>query len=189
MSEKNQPSLPDFPTRFVGRAEKVERLKTLLHTERLVTVTGISGLGKTRLVVEVARRVGERWRDGARFVSLEGVTDLPAVIRAAVDALALPPDSKVDVREQLSFALSQSEMLLVLDAAENVASDGFAAWITETLRTSPSLRLLATSQQPLGLQVEQCFPLTPMALPEITTPLKRLCALTSPHAMLVKFQL
>ncbi|MBI1927052.1 tetratricopeptide repeat protein [Candidatus Poribacteria bacterium] len=95
------------------------------------------------------------------------------MIRATADALALPPDAKLEVKAQLSFALSQSEMLLVLDAAENVISDEFAVWITEVLRTSPSLRLLVTSQQPLGLQGEQLSPLKPMDLPETTTPLKR----------------
>ncbi|MBI1928596.1 hypothetical protein HYR99_30685, partial [Candidatus Poribacteria bacterium] len=164
---RNHQSLPRFLTQFVGRAQAIEKLKGLINSAQLVTVTGISGLGKTRLSIEVARQMEERFRDGVCFVSLEGLSDLSAMIQAMAGALSLTADSQVDVKAQLSFALSRRDMLLVLDAAEGVVSDEFAAWMSEIL-TSPSLRLLVTSQKPLGLQGEQHFQLEPLALPEAT---------------------
>ncbi len=166
---RNHQSLPRFLTQFVGRAQEIETLKGLVNSAQLVTVTGISGLGKTRLSIEVARQMEDRFRDGVCFVSLEGLSDPSAVIQAMAGALSLTADSQVDVKAQLSFALSHRDMLLVLDAAEGVVSDEFAAWMSEIL-TSPSKRLLVTSQQPLRLQGEQFFPLAPLALPTTENP-------------------
>ena len=167
MSRKHQPSLPQFLTRFVGRKEEIKRLETLFKTARLVTVTGLPGVGKTRLSVEVARRIGGRLRDGARFVSMEGLHNISTVIHATADALSLHDSSKLDTKTQLSFALSQSEMLLALDAAEGVVSEEFAVWIRDLLSECPSLWLLVTSQHPLGVQGEQIFQLAPLPLPRI----------------------
>ena len=106
MPERNQSPLPRFLTKFIGREEEIRALEALIDTKQLVTVTGFPGIGKTRLSVEVAHQVDGRFREGVRFVSLEGVVDLPAVMRATADALPLSADGGRALRKQLFDVLA-----------------------------------------------------------------------------------
>ncbi|MFQ6044620.1 MAG: AAA family ATPase, partial [Candidatus Poribacteria bacterium] len=151
MLERNLSTLPYFLTSFIGRKEEVRTLEALIDTRQLVTVTGFPGVGKTRLSVEVAGKVERRFQEGVRFISLEGVVDLPTAIRATASALPLSADKGQELKKQLFDALSDCDMLLVLDAAEEVLSDEFANWISNLLHLNRSLRLLVTSQRPIGL--------------------------------------
>ncbi|HIE27962.1 TPA: hypothetical protein EYP66_11815, partial [Candidatus Poribacteria bacterium] len=165
MLKSYQSALPYFLTSFIGREEEVRALGALIDRKQLLTVTGFPGIGKTRLSVEVAGKVERRFQEGVRFISLEGVVDLPAAIRATASALPLSADKGQELRKQLFDVLSDCDMLLVFDAAEDVLSDEFADWISELLRLNRSLRLLVTSQRPIGLYGEQIFSLKSMTLP------------------------
>ncbi|MBB5075472.1 BTAD domain-containing putative transcriptional regulator [Nonomuraea endophytica] len=155
--------LPAPLTSFVGREAELDRLATL--TDRLVTITGPGGTGKTRLALESARRGG---RDVC-FVDLSAVADDGLVPHAVMGALGvretglglLQPQDPV---ERIVSALADRDLLLVLDNCEHVVAA--AALLTRRLLDAcPKLSVLATSREPLGLTGEVLVPLAPLALP------------------------
>ncbi|MFI9555961.1 BTAD domain-containing putative transcriptional regulator [Nonomuraea endophytica] len=155
--------LPAPLTSFVGREAELDRLAAL--ADRLVTITGPGGTGKTRLAVESARRGG---RDVC-FVDLSAVADDGLVPHAVMGALGvretglglLQPQDPV---ERVVSALADRDLLLVLDNCEHVVAA--AALLTRRLLDAcPKLSVLATSREPLGLTGEVLVPLAPLALP------------------------
>ncbi|HEU5473623.1 MAG TPA: BTAD domain-containing putative transcriptional regulator [Actinophytocola sp.] len=150
--------LPAALTSFVGRTADLVRVRALLGTARLVTVTGPGGAGKTRLAVEAAGGVP----GDVSFVDLSAVTDpAPAVMGALGlrEAALLPsPDGAPDIVERLVAALADRPVLLVLDNCEHVIAE--AAGLAQRLLTGcPRLRILATSREPLGITGESLHPL------------------------------
>ena len=157
-------NLPAQLTRFIGRTAELGRLSELLAEARLVTLTGAGGSGKTRLAVEVARRLLSRFPDGVRFVALGPVGEgrlVPAAVAHAIDVREHPGR---DVSEAIRDALSERELLLLLDNCEHVAAD--AAQLAHKLLTAaPRLRVLATSRAALGLSGETLFHVPLMRVP------------------------
>jgi predicted ATPase/DNA-binding CsgD family transcriptional regulator len=151
-------------TTFIGRAEAVEEVVGLLDGYRLVTVTGPGGVGKTRLAIEVARQVTERFGDGACLVELAAVQE-PTLVPAAVGAaLGIPQASDLSVAESLAAALPRLQVLLVLDNCEHLI--GAIADLCETmLLAADDVRVLATSQEPLRVAGETRYRLAPLSVP------------------------
>src|SRR5215467_2822535 len=107
-------------TSFVGRADEIDEVAGKLSEYRLVTVTGPGGMGKTRLVGEVARRVAGRFADGVWLAELGTVRE-PALVQAAVAvALGVSQTPGRGIRESLAGALAQRQLLLLLDNCEHV---------------------------------------------------------------------
>lgn len=170
--------LPAFLTPLIGRREALDRLSGLLGAARLVTLTGPGGVGKTRLAVAAAEvlrdgRCATEPPDGTWFVEFSGVRGGNAAGLAQVVATALGisdhapsavPVSGTGVQapaEHLAAVLCDRRALLVLDNCEHVIAA--AAELTALLlRTAPGLRVLATSQEPLGLPGEEVFPVEPL---------------------------
>ena len=151
-------------TAFVGRAEAVEEVAGLLDSSRLVTVTGPGGVGKTRLAVEVARRVAGRFADGACLVELAAVQE-PAVVPAAiVAALGIPQAQDLSAADSLAAALPRLQVLLVLDNCEHVISD-VADLCEMILPAADDARILATSREPLRAIGETRYRLAPLSVP------------------------
>ena len=125
--------------------------------ERLVTLVGPAGIGKTRLAVEVASIV-ER-TDGACLVRLEGARNAATVLTALAEALDVAPRSDVAVIDHLRG----SDLLLVLDNCEQVV-DAAADFVTRLIAAAPWVRVLCTSQLPLGLDGESVYCLAPLSL-------------------------
>jgi predicted ATPase len=157
-------TLPAFPTTFVGRLEASAALRDHLELTRLVTVTGPGGTGKTRLAVEVARQVTERYPDGVTFVDLAPMTDAALVGPEIASALRVEvPAGRAPV-EAIVEALGERAVLLLLDNFEQVVA---AAPDVSALRSgAPKLDILVTSREPLGIGGEQVFPLSPLGLGE-----------------------
>jgi len=161
-------SLHGFPaalTSFVGRDSVVDEVACQLGENRLVTVTGPGGAGKTRLAGEVARRVTGRFADGAFLAELALVRD-PAHVAAAVGAALgirdLPPVAAADA---LAQALARRQLLLVLDNCEHVI--GAAAELCgRLLLGADDVRVLATSREPLRIAGEARYRLGPLTLPD-----------------------
>jgi predicted ATPase len=156
-------------TSFVGRAGSVSEAAALLDGNRLVTVTGPGGAGKTRLAGQVAKQVTGRFADGAWLVELAPVRDpalAPAVVAAALGVREQPGLPAAGV---LARVLARQQLLLVLDNCEHVI--GAAAQLCAGLLTAcDDVRVLATSREPLRVAGEARYRLGPLALPDPDDP-------------------
>jgi predicted ATPase len=136
----------------------------LLAGNRLVTVAGPGGVGKTRLAGEVARQVADRFADGVWLVELATVRD-PALVGAAVaEVLEIPLAAGKPAAESLAGVLGRLQVLVVLDNCEHVL-DAAAVLCAELLPAADDVRVLATSREPLGLAGEARYRLAPLELP------------------------
>ncbi|MEV0678472.1 BTAD domain-containing putative transcriptional regulator [Actinosynnema sp. NPDC050436] len=161
-------NLPAPVTELVGRAGAVREVRALLGTSRLVTLTGPGGVGKTRLAVETARAVTAA--DCVWLVELAGLDRAdrsgPAVVSDAVAAvLGVREDAAEPPAERLVAAVRGRDVLLVLDNCERLV-DPVARLVSDLLRAAPGLRVLATSQEPLGLAAEAVWSVPPLELPD-----------------------
>ena len=146
-------TLPAEFTRFVGRRRELAEVKRLLSGSRLVTLTGIGGVGKTRLSLRAAADLSRAFRDGVYLVELADLQD-PALLRHTVaGALGLREQAREWQTSSLVEYLAPRQVLLVLDNCEHLI-DGCAALAGELLRGFPQLRILATSRQPFGVSGE-----------------------------------
>ncbi|MGW1915107.1 ATP-binding protein [Streptomyces sp. NPDC002076] len=145
-------------TTFVGRRAELAGLSDLLGGARLVTVTGVGGVGKSRL----AARLAAGWTDGSGRVELAPVRDAQFVEYAVAEALGLTDHTARPPREALLEHLAGRPVLLVLDGFEHLL-DACAELTAELLRKLPRLRVLAVGRRPLGLAGERLFPLAPLA--------------------------
>jgi non-specific serine/threonine protein kinase len=154
------------PGAFLGRAEELDFIRRLIVGGgiRLLTLTGPAGVGKTRLALEVGKRLGGLFPDGVRFVDLTTIDDPAEVPSALAESLGLPDAGPTPVIERLSAWLRARKILVILDNFEQVLS---AAPLLDTLlRTTAALRLIVTSREPLHLWVEQTLPVPPLELPD-----------------------
>jgi predicted ATPase/DNA-binding SARP family transcriptional activator len=155
--------LPVAVDALVGRTRELAELARLVGTARLVTLTGPAGIGKTRLALELARAVAERFPDGASFVDLAAVRDPALVLPTVARALGVEETGEQPVARLLAAAIRSRRILLVLDNLEQVAAA--APDIAEVLTACPRLVVLGTSRVRLRLRGEQEYPVAPLPLP------------------------
>ncbi|GAA3116704.1 LuxR family transcriptional regulator [Streptosporangium carneum] len=148
----------------MGRKEEVRQVRRLLQVSRLVTVTGVAGIGKTRVAIKAASSVRRSFADGVKFVELAGVSDPARLEQAVAQALELFDLSAKPDAEVLAERLRDRRTLLVLDTCEHLV-DACARLAQTLLESSPQLRILATSRQSLGVPGEHIVALPPMSLP------------------------
>ena len=141
-------------TTFVGRAEELAMVSTLLDDARCVTLTGAGGSGKTRLAMQAAARRLERHPGGAWIADLAPAEDGDALLGAVCDAIGIPPS--IDAVERIARQLGGPPTLLILDNCEHLI-DPAAQLADSLLRTCPALTVLATSREPLGIAGEVTF--------------------------------
>ena len=156
--------LPVGVAAFVGRAHERAKVADLI-ADRVVTLTGSGGCGKTRLALEVARDVASRFRDGACCVDLQGVSDagmVPAAVGAAVGVRERPGQAMVDT---LADQLRPQHLLVVLDNCEHLV-DACAALVGQLASACPHLHVLATSRIPLVVAGEATFDVAPLPVPD-----------------------
>jgi predicted ATPase/DNA-binding SARP family transcriptional activator len=161
-------NIPAQTTSFVGREAELAELDALLRDQRLVTLTGLGGVGKTRLALEVASRQIGVWRDGVWLVDLAALSD-PELLTGTISAtLSAPERPDLSPQEALLAHLCAFEILVVLDGCEHLAAVcGELAEVA--LRRAPQLHLLVTSRLPLGVTGEFEFEVAPLAVPAETT--------------------
>jgi predicted ATPase len=164
-------TLPAQLTPLIGRAAELQALLAYLAdtTTRLITLTGLGGVGKTRLALEVGwhsvadPQLRQRFADGIHFVSLAGVEEadqLPGVLAAALQ-LQLEPATLPAT--QLQHALRERRLLLILDNLDAVAVQ--ADLLATLLQSAPNLTILATSRERLNLAGEWVVELDGLPLP------------------------
>jgi predicted ATPase/DNA-binding CsgD family transcriptional regulator len=161
LSASDAGNLPVQLTRFFGRDAETAELDELLADERLVTLTGAPGCGKSRLGIELGRRVVARFGDGAWLVELSPVADpgrVPSVVGAV---LGIAEGRGRSMADALTSALADRALLLILDNCEHVV-DAAAELAARLVQECPAVRVLATSRLPLGLPGEQVWAVAPL---------------------------
>ncbi|MFD6061324.1 protein kinase domain-containing protein [Rhodococcus wratislaviensis] len=157
-------NLPFELTSFVGRRREVTETKGKLSVSRLVTLTGIGGVGKTRLAQRVATDLRRAFRDGVWLVELGELRDGSLLAEVVAAALGVRDRSPRPLEEVVVGFLAPRHLLLVLDNCEQLVDA--VAWLVETLlRTCPDLRILATSREPLGIGGEAVLRVPPLTVP------------------------
>ncbi|MFI7190226.1 protein kinase domain-containing protein [Nocardia nova] len=158
-------NLPLELTSFVDRRIHLAEVKNLLVASRLVTLTGVGGVGKSRLALRVAQKVSSDFTDGAWFVELGNLADPELVPDVVAATLGIRSQGNRTVPEQLAELLSSREMLLLLDNCEHLL--GSITTLTSLLlRTCPRLRIVATSRETLGVGGESVFSVPPLGIPD-----------------------
>jgi non-specific serine/threonine protein kinase len=157
--------LPSPLTPFIGREREAEEVRNrlLLPHARVLTLTGPGGVGKTRLGLELARQVQDRFADGVCFVALAPISDPALVPSAIAEALRVKQDAGQSAAEALERYLRDRQLLLVLDNFERLLEAGPP--IAQLLATCSRLKVLVTSRVVLRLQGEYDYEVPPLRLP------------------------
>ncbi len=160
----NQGNLPAPLTSFIGREQELAEVEELLRDTRLLTLTGVGGIGKTRLALELAQRVQGRYPNGVWLVQLAQIADSDLVARAIASALGCREEPGRSLSDTLIDYLRPRHTLLILDNCEHLIAA--AARITQTLlRGCPHLQILATSREAMAIIGETNWQVTTLALP------------------------
>jgi non-specific serine/threonine protein kinase len=162
-------NLPAELTSFVGRRDEVAEVRRLLTESRLVTLTGVGGVGKTRLALRAAAGLARAFGDGVWLVRLDQLRAEALVPQAAATTLGLQQragDSRV---ASLAEYLAGRQLLLVLDNCEHLVN-AVAKLVDLLLRASPGLRVLATSREALNIDGETVLAVPPLAVPPLAVP-------------------
>jgi predicted ATPase len=144
-------------TSLIGRESVVAETEEAVKAHRLVTLTGVGGVGKTRLALEVAAHLTDEFPDGVWFFELAAVTDPAAVPDAVAAVLGITQQPGKTVSESVAAALEGRVRLLVLDNCEHVLTAA-ADLIEAILAHSATVRILATSREGLGVPDERIWP-------------------------------
>ncbi len=152
--------------RLIGRDRELEDLRRLLGSgpTRLVTLTGLGGIGKSRLAIEVATACEDSYRDGAWFVDLAAARDPALVAPTIAHALGVREAAGALPLESLKSYLAPRTMLLMLDSFEPVLAA--APLVVDLLGAAPNLRVLVTSRSVLRVRGEQEYPVAPLDVPD-----------------------
>jgi predicted ATPase len=154
-------NLRPLVTSFIGRESELADVQAAVRAHRLVTLTGVGGVGKTRLALEVAARLSGEFPDGVWFFELAAVADPAAVPDAVAAVLGITQQSGMTVSESVAAALEGRVRLLVLDNCEH-ALDAVADLVETIVAHSASVRILATSREGLRVADEQLWPVPPL---------------------------
>jgi len=163
-SPRPQGNLPVELTSFVGRRGALAQIKGLLGHGRLVTLTGVGGVGKSRTALEVARQLARAWPDGTWLVELAGLGEPELLPNAVAAVLGVREQPGRSIQTTLGSYLARRQLLLVLDNCEHLP-EASAALCHALLRGCPRLHVLATSRQPLGVSGEVTLALAPLDVP------------------------
>jgi predicted ATPase len=144
-------------TSLIGRESEVTEIEAAVKAHRLVTLTGVGGVGKTRLALEVAARLADEFPDGVWLFELAAVTDPAAIPDAVAAVLGITQQPGNTVTESVASALEGRVRLLVMDNCEHVL-DAAADLIEAILAHSATVRILATSREGLAVPDEQVWP-------------------------------
>ena len=159
-------NLPRQLTSFVGREREIADVKRLLGTAQLLTLTGAGGCGKSRLAYRVAADLLDQYPDGAYAVELAALSDPELVPQTIASSLGVRESPGATVLLSLLDYLRTRRLLLVLDNCEHLV-DACASLADSLLHSCPSVSLLATSREPLGIAGETTYRVPSLSLPDL----------------------
>jgi predicted ATPase/DNA-binding winged helix-turn-helix (wHTH) protein len=157
-------NLPGPVSELIGRDREFEEILTLAASHRIVTLTGAGGIGKTRLSLEVARRLLPDFMDGVWAIELAPLSDPELVPVTIATALGLELAAGTASPLSVANAIRSKQVMLVLDNCEHVV-DAAARMAETLLRVNPEARVIATSREPLGVEGEWIYRVPPLAVP------------------------
>jgi predicted ATPase/class 3 adenylate cyclase len=166
--ERHPTNLPVQPNPLVGRAAELVKVSDLLMHEdvRLVTLTGVGGTGKTRLALQVAADLLDRFEDGVLFVDLAPLADPSLMLPTIAPTLGIREAGGRSLRDSPVSYLTGKRLLLLLDNFEHLLAA--SSVVADLLAACGDLKVLATSRATLHVRAEREFPVPPMALPDPT---------------------
>ncbi|MBB6048688.1 adenylate/guanylate cyclase domain-containing protein [Armatimonas rosea] len=158
-------NLPQQVTQFIGRERETVAVRELLQQTRLLTLTGAGGTGKTRLALQVAAELLERFPDGIWFVELAPLDTACQVVQALASTIGAKEQSDLPLELALTIALKEKQLLILLDNCEHLIDA--TAKLAETLvRQCAGVQILASSREALGVLGEQTYRVPSLSLPD-----------------------
>jgi predicted ATPase/DNA-binding SARP family transcriptional activator len=164
-AEKPRHKLPKLLTSFIGREKEQQEVILLVKENRLVTLTGSGGIGKTRLCQQVGHNLLNEYPDGVWFISLDSLSDPALVPQTVASIFDIRESQHQPVIEILKDVLRQKTALLILDNCEHLP-EACAQLITDLLMNCPNLAILATSRETLNVAGEAVYSMPSLSLPE-----------------------
>jgi predicted ATPase/DNA-binding SARP family transcriptional activator len=179
-SKEIQSNLPRIVSSFVGREREIEEIRARIEDQgdRLITILGLGGFGKTRLAIEIGWLLLHRFKSRVFFVQLANSNDRDQIVNELIKVLIPESTDVPNPRQAIIDRLNDSgESLLILDNLEHIAESAAADQVAELLANVPELRIMATSRLPLNLEGEVQFSLAPLPVPDLdSTDLKALAS-------------
>jgi predicted ATPase/class 3 adenylate cyclase len=166
-------NLPHALTSFIGRERELSEVRARLATARLLTLTGMGGLGKSRLALEAAARLLDDYPDGVWLVELAALRDPQGVAQALASVLGVKPEPGRPVSEALELHVRERRLLVLLDNCEHVLG-ACAELALRLLRAAPHVKILASSREPLRVTGEALVAVPALAVPSVLAAGERL---------------
>src|SRR5215831_6126121 len=161
--EKIPANLPQEQNSFVGRERELDKLQRLVGVTRALTLCGAGGIGKTRLALQILAAVADEFPDGTWFVELSDLRQPDLVVSRVASAVGVGEEPGRPLIETLTDALRPRRLLLALDNCEHLI-DACARVCQRLLASSPGLRLIATSREPLRVAAEAVWQVHPLSV-------------------------
>ena len=159
-----QRAIPHLSVKLLGREELCAEAINLLGATQVLTLTGMGGIGKTSMALEMLDRAAGNYRDGAVFVELARLADPAAVPQAVARALGIKDQRDEDFQVSIERAIGKQNYLLVLDNCEHLLS-ACSQLVSSLVQFCPNLTILSTSRQPLRIRGEKTLVVTPLSVP------------------------
>jgi predicted ATPase/DNA-binding XRE family transcriptional regulator len=166
LSNKHRTNLPAPIATFIGREKEQDDLLNLIMKNRLVTVTGTGGIGKTRLSLQVGQKLLSEYPEGVWFIALEATSDPALVCKTVASVFNIQEGAERPVKEILVNTLCSKAAMLIFDNCEHVL-EACATLIRVLLTNCPGLKIFATSREPLGIVGEAIYRVPSMKLPNV----------------------
>ena len=168
-TRRRKNNLPLQLTSFIGREGQVARIREMLGSTRLLTLTGSGGCGKTRLALQVAKGIVDEYADGVSFVELAPISETTVLVQTVANAMAITEVRGPNPDEALALLIGTQQLLLILDNAEHLI-EPCARLVEILLRRCDRLVVLVTSRERLGIAGELTHRVPSLSVPELSQP-------------------